>query len=47
MSVTTAAVDRRRALMELALLTAMGLIVGVLGPFGTAEMPPLPRQRCR
>lgn len=43
MSVTLAAVDRRRALTELALLTAMGLIVGVLGPFATAQMPALPR----
>lgn len=43
MSVAFAAVDRRRALTELALLTAIGLIVGELGPFGTDVVPPLKR----
>ena len=35
--------DQRRALTELALLTAIGLIVGVLGPFGTDALPALIR----
>lgn len=43
MSPAPAKLDRRRAATELALLTAMGLIVGVLGPFGTAEVPLLMR----
>lgn len=43
MSPAPARLDRRRAVTELALLMAMGLIVGVFGPFGTAALPPLLR----
>jgi hypothetical protein len=35
--------DRRRAFTELGLLTAMGLIMGALGPFGTDALPTLAR----
>ena len=43
MSAILAALDRRRILTELGLLTIMGMIVAELGPFGTSELPMLRR----